>query len=232
MKGVKTLNLLSFQKKDACGDGLGAALHQVQIIDDKPTQGPVCYISRQIKPTEARYGASQMECLCLVWDLEKLQYHPDVSVFEVISDFNAVKSLLHMKTPKRPLPQSGDQSYSACLVIFDRYSKAPIFLPCHKDETAMDTALLLWSRVISHTRLFNNIISDRDPKITYALSTNIHRLFRTKLSFSTEHHPQTDGLSERMIQTLENMIRRFCAYGLEFKDSDGFAQDWCTLIPA
>ncbi|MBW0562373.1 hypothetical protein O181_102088 [Austropuccinia psidii MF-1] len=49
---------------DACGDGLGAALHQVQIIDDKPTEGPVCYISRQIKPTEARYGASQMECLC------------------------------------------------------------------------------------------------------------------------------------------------------------------------
>ncbi|MBW0512661.1 hypothetical protein O181_052376 [Austropuccinia psidii MF-1] len=42
---------------DACGDGLGAALHQVQIINDKPTEGKVCYISRQIKPTEARYGA-------------------------------------------------------------------------------------------------------------------------------------------------------------------------------
>ncbi|MBW0586209.1 hypothetical protein O181_125924, partial [Austropuccinia psidii MF-1] len=48
---------------DACVDGSGAALHQVQIIDDKPTEGPVCYISRQIKPTEANYGASQMECL-------------------------------------------------------------------------------------------------------------------------------------------------------------------------
>ncbi|MBW0462683.1 hypothetical protein O181_002398 [Austropuccinia psidii MF-1] len=33
-----------------------------------------------------------------------------------------------------------------------------------------------------------------------------------------------------MIQTLEDMIRRFCAYGLEFKDSDGFSHDWCTLI--
>ncbi|MBW0512114.1 hypothetical protein O181_051829 [Austropuccinia psidii MF-1] len=29
---------------DACGDALGAALHQVQIIDEKPTEGPVCYI--------------------------------------------------------------------------------------------------------------------------------------------------------------------------------------------
>ncbi|MBW0468402.1 hypothetical protein O181_008117 [Austropuccinia psidii MF-1] len=27
------------------------------------------------------------------------------------------------------------------------------------------------------------------------------------------------------------MIRRFCAYGVEFKDSDGFTHDWCTLIP-
>ncbi|MBW0512717.1 hypothetical protein O181_052432 [Austropuccinia psidii MF-1] len=51
---------------DACGEGLGAALHQTQIINDKPVEGPICFISRQIKPTEARYGASQMEFLCLV----------------------------------------------------------------------------------------------------------------------------------------------------------------------
>ncbi|MBW0505392.1 hypothetical protein O181_045107 [Austropuccinia psidii MF-1] len=35
-----------------------------------------------------------------------------------------------------------------------------------------------------------------------------------------------------MIQTLEDMIKRFCVYGLELKDSDGFPHDWCTLIPA
>ncbi|MBW0554878.1 hypothetical protein O181_094593 [Austropuccinia psidii MF-1] len=406
---------------DACGDGLGAALHQVQIIDDKPTEGPVCYISRQIKPTEARYGASQMECLCLVWALEKLHYYLDGSVFEVITDYNAVKSLLNMKTPNRhmlrwqiaiqeyrgnmtivhkagnihknadglsrwalantpdnpayvpleaepqipieginitdigteffeevreyykqdknfhiwtslldkdckdtslvnaldevwknsysegrfhfiysgqlsedrtlekvkncawwpswrketieychtcdrcqkanrstgkkfglmihiqepkspwevvhmdwvtELPPSGDKSYNACLVIVDRYSKTPIFLPCHKDDTAMDTALLLWSRVISNKGLFKNFISDRDPKLTSALWSNLHRLFGNKLSLSTAYHPQTDGLAARMIQTLEDMIRRLCAYGLELKDSDGFNHDWCTLIPA
>ncbi|MBW0535329.1 hypothetical protein O181_075044 [Austropuccinia psidii MF-1] len=54
---------------DASGDGLGAALHQVHIINDKPVEGPICFISRKIKPAEARYGASQMECLCLVWAL-------------------------------------------------------------------------------------------------------------------------------------------------------------------
>ncbi|MBW0516417.1 hypothetical protein O181_056132 [Austropuccinia psidii MF-1] len=62
---------------DASGDGLGAALHQVQIINDKPVEGPICLISRKIKPTEARYGASHMECLCLVWALEKLNYFPE-----------------------------------------------------------------------------------------------------------------------------------------------------------
>ncbi|MBW0558556.1 hypothetical protein O181_098271 [Austropuccinia psidii MF-1] len=34
-----------------------------------------------------------------------------------------------------------------------------------------------------------------------------------------------------MIQALEDMIRRFCAYGLEFKDPDGFTHCWCTLTP-
>ncbi|MBW0563348.1 hypothetical protein O181_103063 [Austropuccinia psidii MF-1] len=129
--------------------------------------------------------------------------------------------MIHIKEPKSPwevvhmdwvtaLPPGGDRSYNACLVIVDRYSKTPIFLPCHKDDTAIDTTLLLWSRVISRTGLFKDIISDRDQ--TY--------------------HPQTDGLAERMIQTSENIIRRFCAYGLEFKDSDGFTHDWCTYIPA
>ncbi|MBW0545522.1 hypothetical protein O181_085237, partial [Austropuccinia psidii MF-1] len=96
----------------------------------------------------------------------------------------------------------------------------------------MDTALLIWNRVVSWTGIFTNIISDRDPKFTSALWTNLHQLFGTKLSFSTAYHPQTDGLAERMIQTLEDMVRRFCAYGLEFKDCDGFTHDWCTLLPA
>ncbi|MBW0533163.1 hypothetical protein O181_072878 [Austropuccinia psidii MF-1] len=86
---------------DVCGDGLGAALHQVEIVNDKPYNGPICFISKKIKPTQARYGASQMECLCLFWALEKLHYYLDGSLFEVITDCNAVKLLLNMKTPNR-----------------------------------------------------------------------------------------------------------------------------------
>ncbi|MBW0486754.1 hypothetical protein O181_026469 [Austropuccinia psidii MF-1] len=62
--------------KDAeCNQGLGAALHQRQIVDGEPREGVICQISRQLKDSEARYGATQTECLCLVWALEKLHYY-------------------------------------------------------------------------------------------------------------------------------------------------------------
>ncbi|MBW0546937.1 hypothetical protein O181_086652 [Austropuccinia psidii MF-1] len=42
-----------------------------------------------------------MECSCLVWAMEKLNYFLEECFFEVITDFTAVKSLLNMKTPNR-----------------------------------------------------------------------------------------------------------------------------------
>ncbi|MBW0529746.1 hypothetical protein O181_069461 [Austropuccinia psidii MF-1] len=45
---------------DASGDGLGAALHQVQILNDKPVEGPICFISRPIQPTEARWSVHSL----------------------------------------------------------------------------------------------------------------------------------------------------------------------------
>ncbi|MBW0504151.1 hypothetical protein O181_043866 [Austropuccinia psidii MF-1] len=41
-----------------------------------------------------------------------------------------------------------------------------------------------------------------------------------KLAFFTAYHPQTDDLAERMIQTMEDIISRFCAYGMEYKDHE------------
>ncbi|MBW0541154.1 hypothetical protein O181_080869 [Austropuccinia psidii MF-1] len=82
-----------------------------------------------------------------------------------------------------------------------------MFSPCHKDDKAMDTSIIIWNRVISHTVLFQNIISDRDAKFPSELWTNLHNLFGKKLSFSTAYHPETDGLQEIMIQTLEDMIK-------------------------
>ncbi|MBW0523590.1 hypothetical protein O181_063305 [Austropuccinia psidii MF-1] len=86
---------------DACGEVLGASLHQTQSINDKPIEGPICFISRQNKPTEERYGERQMEYLGLVCNLEKIHYYLDGTVFDVIRDCNSVNSLLNMKTPNR-----------------------------------------------------------------------------------------------------------------------------------
>ncbi|MBW0535549.1 hypothetical protein O181_075264 [Austropuccinia psidii MF-1] len=71
---------------DACGEGLGAALHQTQIINDKPVEGPICFISRQRNPTEARFGARQIECLCF------LTKHTCVIA---LTDRALIKTILH-----------------------------------------------------------------------------------------------------------------------------------------
>ncbi|MBW0517879.1 hypothetical protein O181_057594 [Austropuccinia psidii MF-1] len=82
----------------ACSQGLGAALNQRQIVEGEPREGVICYISRQLKDSEARYGATLTECLCLVWALEKIYYYLEGAVFEVYTDCTALKSLLNMKT--------------------------------------------------------------------------------------------------------------------------------------
>ncbi|MBW0468484.1 hypothetical protein O181_008199 [Austropuccinia psidii MF-1] len=107
-----------------------------------------------------------------------------------------------------------------------------MFLPCHKDDTAMYTELMIWDRVMSHKEVFQKIISDRDTKLNSALWKKLNSLFGKKLSFSTEYCPQNDEIEEIMINNLEEAIRRFCVYDLELKDSDGFTHDWCTLISA
>ncbi|MBW0517902.1 hypothetical protein O181_057617 [Austropuccinia psidii MF-1] len=82
----------------ACSQGLGAALHQRQTVDCEPRERVICYISRQLKDSEASYGATQTECQCLLCALEKLHYYFEGAVFEVYTDCTALKSLLNMKT--------------------------------------------------------------------------------------------------------------------------------------
>ncbi|MBW0523782.1 hypothetical protein O181_063497 [Austropuccinia psidii MF-1] len=108
---------------DECGEGLGAALNHAQIVNEKPYEGPICFISRQIKPTEARYGARKIECRCLVWAVERLKYYLDGSVFQVITDCNAVKSLLNMKTQNRPMlrKQISIHEYKGNMTIVHKY---------------------------------------------------------------------------------------------------------------
>ncbi|MBW0565194.1 hypothetical protein O181_104909 [Austropuccinia psidii MF-1] len=91
----------------------------------------------------------------------------------------------------------------------------------------MDTALLFCNNIIFACGMPKIIISDRDPKFTSEFWTNLYDMLGTGtiLAFSTAYHPQIDGLAGRMIQTMEDILRRFCAYGMEYKDHEGHTHD-------
>ncbi|MBW0502214.1 hypothetical protein O181_041929 [Austropuccinia psidii MF-1] len=80
----------------------------------------------------------------------------------------------------------GKPNFNDCLVIVDRYSRTVRFLPCHKEDTAMDAALLFWDNIIFTCGVPKIIISDRDPKLTSEVWTKIYKMLEKKLEFSTE----------------------------------------------
>ncbi|MBW0462237.1 hypothetical protein O181_001952 [Austropuccinia psidii MF-1] len=53
----------------------------------------------------------------------------------------------------------------------------------------------------------------------------------TNLSVYTAYHPKADELAVRMFQKMEDIIRRFCFYGMEYKYNEGYTHDWVTLLP-
>ncbi|KAL0463175.1 UNVERIFIED_CONTAM: Transposon Tf2-12 polyprotein [Sesamum latifolium] len=63
------------------------------------------------------------------------------------------------------------------------------------------------AEIVRLHRIPTSIVSDRDPRFTSHFWGSLHRALGTKLHFSTAFHPQTDGQSERTIQTLEDMMR-------------------------
>ncbi|MBW0491310.1 hypothetical protein O181_031025 [Austropuccinia psidii MF-1] len=110
----------------ACIQGLGSALHQRQIVDGEPREGVICYISRPLKDSAARYGANQTEYLFLVWALEKSHYSLVGAVFEVYTACTVLKSLLNMKTTNRHMLrwQIAIQKYRGYMTIIYKEGKS------------------------------------------------------------------------------------------------------------
>ena len=61
-----------------------------------------------------------------------------------------------------------------------------------------------------------SIVSDRDPRFTSRFWPSLQTALGTRLHFITAFHHQTDGQSEKTIQTLEDMLK---ACVMEFKGS-------------
>ena len=106
--------------------------------------------------------------------------------------------------------------YDAIWVIVDRLTKSAHFLPMKNSDSIEKLAELYVKEIVRLHGTPVSIVSDRDPRFTSRFWPSLQRALGTRLHFSTTFHPQTDGQSERTIQTLEDMLR---ACVLEFKGS-------------
>ncbi|KAL2230915.1 UNVERIFIED_CONTAM: Transposon Tf2-11 polyprotein [Sesamum indicum] len=100
------------------------------------------------------------------------------------------------------------------LVIVDRLTKSTHFLPIHQNDSLDKLAELYVSEIVRLHGIPTSIVSDRDHRFTSHFWRSLQTALGIKLQFSTAFHPQTDGQSERTIQTLEDMMR---ACIIEFK---------------
>ncbi|GJW27301.1 putative reverse transcriptase domain-containing protein [Tanacetum coccineum] len=79
----------------------------------------------------------------------------------------------------------------------------------------METLTRLYIKeIVSRHGVPISIISDRDSHVTFRLWRSLQSALGTQLDMSTVYHPETDGQSERTIQTLEDMLRA-CVIDLE-----------------
>ena len=94
----------------------------------------------------------------------------------------------------------------AIWVIVDRLTKSAHFLAIKLSFSVEQLAELYVAQIVRYHGIPKSIISDRDGRFTSKFWRSIHQAMGTKLAFSTAFHPQTDGQSERTIQTLEEML--------------------------
>ena len=101
-------------------------------------------------------------------------------------------------------------------MIVDRFTKSAHFLPVNVKDSLEKLAKLYVDEIVRLHGVPVSIVSDRDPRFTSRFWPSLQSALGTHLHFSTSFHPQTDGQSERTIQTLEDMLR---ACVMEFKGS-------------
>ncbi|GKE12720.1 putative reverse transcriptase domain-containing protein [Tanacetum coccineum] len=119
------------------------------------------------------------------------------------------------------LPKSS-QGYDTIWVIVDRLTKSAIFVPIRETDPMEKLARMYLKEVVTRHGIPVLIICDRDPRFASNFWRSLQKALGTNLDMSTAYHPQTDGQSERTIQTLEDMLRA-CAID--------FGKGWVNHLP-
>ncbi|GKE61278.1 putative reverse transcriptase domain-containing protein [Tanacetum coccineum] len=104
------------------------------------------------------------------------------------------------------LPKSS-HGFDTIWVIMDRLTKSAHFLPIRENDPLEKLARLYLNRIVARHGIPVSIICDHDGRFTSNLWRSFQKALGTDLRMSTAYHPETDGHSERTIQTLEDMLR-------------------------
>ncbi|GKD37943.1 reverse transcriptase domain-containing protein [Tanacetum coccineum] len=104
------------------------------------------------------------------------------------------------------LPKTS-QGYDTIWVIVDRLTKSAIFIPMRETNPMDKLARMYLEEVVTRHGIPISIICDRNPRFASNFWRSIQNALGTNLDMSIVYHPQTNRQSERIIQTLEDMLR-------------------------
>jgi len=114
------------------------------------------------------------------------------------------------------------KGFDSIWVIVDRLTKSAHFISIKTGMSAARLAEIYIEQIVRLHGIPSSIVSDRDPRFTSKFWDNLQAALGTKLRLSSAYHPQTDGQTERTIQSLEDLLR---AYVLEQSVS------WVECLP-
>ena len=106
-------------------------------------------------------------------------------------------------------PSAGVNQWDTIAVFVDRLTKMVHYVPCREKMSAADFAQVFITNVFRLHGLPQQIVSDRDPRFTSIFWKEVTGALGMERGFSTAFHPQTDGQTERMNRTMEEMLRHF-----------------------
>nr|GFA70539.1 reverse transcriptase domain-containing protein [Tanacetum cinerariifolium] len=104
------------------------------------------------------------------------------------------------------LPKTSNR-HDIIWVIVDRLTKSAHFIPTRATDSMETLTRLYIPEIVSRHGVPISIISNRDSHFTSRFWQSLQDALGTQLDMSTSYHPETDGQSERTIQTLKDMLR-------------------------
>lgn len=115
-----------------------------------------------------------------------------------------------------PRTRSG---HDAVMVAVDLLTKRAFFIPTTTDADVEQTAERFFNGVVRLVGLPEVIVSDRDKLFTSDFWRNLWAQLGTRFNMSTAYHAQTDGQTERMNRTFEEMLRAYVNYAQDNWDT-------------